>query len=344
MKFLRKFNESLNKSEFEEAFLIQTEDLPFTIDKLKITERQIGGYYVTFNIVVEPELKRLVKVNRQNDFEGDSRIRSLNYNDLNMVLYRQLNPLFSRFAKKYDLEYNPKTSLDIDIRADRFDSKPIDRLVGVDIDPKWATNIAMIQGGRVYVNDFDLDINIELHFAELGKKDFNPYDIQVNESFNNETELEEALEIFEEDLPFQISDDWVEVKTTEEKVVRYDSTGVQLEVMSHSIKMYIIHYTHLDDSLNNLIPLPHKPGIFEEDPDDIETPFDLTKVRNKVTNDINTAFAKFAKKYDLIYENDQTIIDVDFDDDNAPLDWDSVEDVDELNLVVLVRVILKQLL
>jgi len=331
MRYLRKYNESFhNKTEFEEAFLIQIEDTALEIDKLRITERLIGGYYVILNLVdTDLELKRLVKINRRNYFEGDSEIKSLDYNELEMVLYRYLNPLFGRFAKKYDLEYNPKTSLDINIGA-RFNHKPIDRLVGVDIDPKWSTNKAMIIDGRVHVNDFDLEITIELHLAELGKKDFNPYDL--NESFNNDKEFEAALDIFEEELPFEMCDGWVE------------SLIIPYPEFNKEYKRYTIHYTHLDDSLKNLIPLPHKPGIFEEDPEDIEQAFDLTKVRNKVMNDVNVAFARFAKKYDLIYEKDQTIIDADFDDDNVPLDWDSVEDVDELNLLVLVRVTLKQLL
>lgn len=101
-----------------------------------------------------------------------------------------------------------------------------------------------------------------------------------NESFSSAKELEEALSIYEEELPFSMSN----VNITIINAFKKDAIGV-----------FNITYTHIDDSLKQLS--------------------NLREVYKKVYVDVDLYFKRFASKYDLTYKGCVVDIDVDY---NAP--------------------------
>jgi len=102
-----------------------------------------------------------------------------------------------------------------------------------------------------------------------------------NESFNNESTLREALEIYVEDLPFSVSIMDIEVK--------YVS----------SYKSYVITYEHTEDGLNlfskivNLDP--------EEDDSEHKRIKQTALVKELLLDKVDVVFGRFAKKYDMVY-------------------------------------------
>ena len=132
---------------------------------------------------------------------------------------------------------------------------------------------------------------------------------RYNESFN-EHELKEALDIYAEELPFEMQD-----------VIIFRDNA-----LSNNPE---VSYKHIDDRLKELLLAA------------LVNNYNLSAVENKVTDDVNKAFEKFARKYDLIYLRDETIVVVDLElyDDN----WNIVENITDRKLFIKVSIEFKTL-
>jgi len=102
-----------------------------------------------------------------------------------------------------------------------------------------------------------------------------------NESFDEETRLREALEIYAEDLPFGVDIMDIELKYT------------------RSYRSYVITYAHIDENLNlfsrivNLNP--------QEDDSEQKRIKQTALVKELLLDKVDVVFGKFARKYDMVY-------------------------------------------
>jgi len=144
---------------------------------------------------------------------------------------------------------------------------------------------------------------------------------KYNESLDKATylqrcrEISNDLEIYSEDLPFEM-DDWTVDYVDANQAAQLNGASA---ISRNNFKRFggsyaegfVVGYEHKDLSLNHLIEVGQSGGTSNQ----IST-WGLNKVITKAKQDADKFFTKFAKKYDMVYKF--ISIDVDFNDD---IDW-----------------------
>src|ERR1035437_453747 len=205
MKHLRKYNESFsNEFELSEALKIYEEELPFSMDNIKIshkTREPLGGkcdvYRVEYDHIDEELKNKLSEV-----YDMDYDVAGYDFHSIVNSIKEKVDAIFSKFAKKYDMTYKRNEHSGVMVTAPGEGNDVI--IVRFDlITPYGDTLRASAHRSkkeemnlRKY-NESKFRLNIDYPKSEeLAKsirieledcKEFNADDITVNDWYPNET-------------------------------------------------------------------------------------------------------------------------------------------------------------
>ena len=117
--------------------------------------------------------------------------------------------------------------------------------------------------------------------------------LKLYESFSGKSELKEALEIYAEDLPFDVSDIIVDDRTN--NITNRDKWS-----------NFRISFTYLDDDIRNDIDCVERDGKANwMDEIDLQSDYRpaCKELEYKIEQLVSPAFIKFAKKYDMKFSS-----------------------------------------
>lgn len=319
---LKSFKEALGNKDFKEALDIYQEELPFDMNIESIYPTTKGNKlvfdYIDETVILDPLPFKELDASISDDAPNQAIVRRFNkiwvsyfksQNDRIVSKVRMnLDLYFHKFAKKYDYVYH---SNDTHIE------------VYWDEDIEWD----VLYTNRTSSNDIGYSIEVTATFDEW-EKFLKPY----NESLKTK-DFENALEIYAEELPFNIDD----ISLNYANMTGEESAFCLPWHMAQDC--IVLTYQHTADDLKHFVELDRIKGLLI----DVNGILSISKqmanevledVDHQVRHDVAIYFSKFAKKYDMVMSN--VYVSSWFDTVDPNIEW--VKAYDDIKISTTVRI------
>lgn len=287
MKYLRPYNESLSEQSFKEALEIYTEELPFEMNDIRIE--------VVNSILFPNESYYVIK-------------------------YVHVDPRIDYTTGTYN---NSITKRNTTADVLKFNDMRLRKTIEDDADfyfTKFAKKYDLIYCVCAVILGDDIDVRVKIKSKKTTTLKY--FKEALNESFKTK-DFENALEIYAEELPFNIDD----------IILNYaNMSGKESDCI-------VLTYQHTADDLKHFIELDRIKGLLI----DVNGILSINKqmstevledVDHQVRHDVTIYFGKFAKKYDMVISN--VYVSSWFDTVDPNIEW--VKAYDDIKISTTVRI------
>lgn len=290
MKYLRPYNESLSEQSFKEALEIYAEELPFEMNDIKIE---------VINSILFPNESYYV------------------------IKYVHVDPRIDYTTGTYN---NSITKRNTTADVLKFNDMRLRKTIEDEVDfyfTKFAKKYDLIYGICAVILGDDIDVRVKIRSKKTTTLKY--FKEALNESFSTK-DFENALEIYAEDLPFNIDD-----------ISLNYGLAYGLEQSTHDC--IVLTYQHTADDLKHFVELDRIKGLLI----DINGILSISKqmanevledVDHQVRHDVAIYFSKFAKKYDMVMSS--VYVSSWFDTVDPNIEW--VKAYDDIKISTTVRI------